>query len=46
MIRGDWDKSRVAVISGDDADHEPAHAGYVGNEDKAMLFRLQWQLAL
>ena len=32
--RGDWDKSRVAVISGGGSGHEPAHAGFVG---KGML---------
>ncbi|WP_234105244.1 dihydroxyacetone kinase subunit DhaK [Enterobacter kobei] len=31
---GDWDKSRVAVISGGGSGHEPAHAGFVG---KGML---------
>ncbi|WP_248725762.1 dihydroxyacetone kinase subunit DhaK [Enterobacter cloacae] len=30
----DWDKSRVAVISGGGSGHEPAHAGFVG---KGML---------
>ena len=34
VVRGGWDKSRVAVISGGGAGHEPAHAGYVG---KGML---------
>ncbi|EMH4163363.1 dihydroxyacetone kinase subunit DhaK [Pluralibacter gergoviae] len=34
IARGDWDKSRVAVISGGGAGHEPAHAGFVG---KGML---------
>ena len=30
VIRSNWDKSRVAVISGGGSGHEPAHAGYVG----------------
>lgn len=34
VIRSDWDKSRVAVISGGGSGHEPAHAGFVG---KGML---------
>jgi dihydroxyacetone kinase len=34
IARGDWDKSRVAVISGGGSGHEPAHAGFVG---KGML---------
>jgi dihydroxyacetone kinase len=34
ILRADWDKSKVAVISGGGAGHEPSHAGFVG---KAML---------
>lgn len=34
IARADWDKSRVAVISGGGSGHEPAHAGFVG---KGML---------
>lgn len=34
VIRKDWDKSKVAVISGGGSGHEPAHAGFVG---KGML---------
>lgn len=34
IARSDWDKSRVAVISGGGSGHEPAHAGFVG---KGML---------
>ncbi|WP_227136139.1 dihydroxyacetone kinase subunit DhaK [Kosakonia radicincitans] len=30
VARADWDKSRVAVISGGGSGHEPAHAGFVG----------------
>lgn len=30
VVRVDWDKSRVAVVSGGGAGHEPAHAGFVG----------------
>lgn len=30
VARSDWDKSRVAVISGGGSGHEPAHAGFVG----------------
>src|SRR5258705_10210012 len=30
VVRNDWDKSRVAIISGGGAGHEPAHAGFVG----------------
>ncbi|PZM16260.1 dihydroxyacetone kinase subunit DhaK [Rhizobium tubonense] len=34
ILRADWDKSKVAVISGGGAGHEPSHAGFVG---KSML---------
>ncbi|MCO6506792.1 MAG: dihydroxyacetone kinase subunit DhaK [Snodgrassella sp.] len=34
VMRNDWDKSRVAVISGGGSGHEPAHVGFVG---KGML---------
>lgn len=34
VARSDWDKSRVAVISGGGSGHEHAHAGFVG---KGML---------
>lgn len=34
VVRRDWDKRKVAVISGGGAGHEPAHAGFVG---KGML---------
>ncbi|MGB3317106.1 MAG: dihydroxyacetone kinase subunit DhaK, partial [Albidovulum sp.] len=30
VLRGDWDKSRVALVSGGGSGHEPAHAGFVG----------------
>ena len=30
VIRSDWDKSQVALISGGGSGHEPAHAGFVG----------------
>lgn len=30
VLRADWDKSKVAVISGGGAGHEPSHAGFVG----------------
>ncbi|MCX7561699.1 dihydroxyacetone kinase subunit DhaK [Sulfitobacter sp. F26204] len=30
VMRGDWDKSRVALVSGGGSGHEPAHAGFVG----------------
>ncbi len=30
VCRADWDKSRVALISGGGSGHEPAHAGFVG----------------
>lgn len=30
ICRSDWDKSRVALISGGGSGHEPAHAGFVG----------------
>ncbi|KIT15021.1 dihydroxyacetone kinase subunit DhaK [Jannaschia aquimarina] len=29
-IRADWDRSRVALVSGGGSGHEPAHAGFVG----------------
>lgn len=31
VVREDWDRSGVALISGGGAGHEPAHAGYVGD---------------
>ncbi|MDX8347338.1 dihydroxyacetone kinase subunit DhaK [Cognatiyoonia sp. IB215446] len=34
VFRSDWDKSKVALISGGGSGHEPAHAGFVG---KGML---------
>lgn len=34
VLRTDWDKSRVALISGGGSGHEPSHAGFVG---KGML---------
>jgi dihydroxyacetone kinase len=30
LVRADWDKSRVALVSGGGSGHEPAHAGFVG----------------
>jgi triose/dihydroxyacetone kinase / FAD-AMP lyase (cyclizing) len=34
VVRSDWDKSKVAIISGGGAGHEPAHIGFIG---KGML---------
>jgi len=30
VLRNDWDRSRVALVSGGGSGHEPAHAGFVG----------------
>lgn len=30
VVRADWDKSKVALVSGGGSGHEPAHVGYVG----------------
>lgn len=30
IVRADWDKSKVALVSGGGSGHEPAHAGFVG----------------
>ncbi|WON75335.1 dihydroxyacetone kinase subunit DhaK [Nitrosospira sp. Is2] len=30
VVRNDWDKSKVALISGGGSGHEPAHVGFVG----------------
>ena len=30
VVRADWDRDRVALVSGGGAGHEPAHAGFVG----------------
>ncbi|EKO3792830.1 dihydroxyacetone kinase subunit DhaK [Vibrio metschnikovii] len=30
VVRRDWDKSKVAIISGGGSGHEPAHVGFVG----------------
>lgn len=30
VLRREWDKSRVALVSGGGSGHEPAHAGFVG----------------
>ena len=34
VLRSDWDKSKVAMVSGGGSGHEPAHVGFVG---KGML---------
>jgi dihydroxyacetone kinase len=34
VVRADWDKSKVALVSGGGSGHEPSHAGFVG---KGML---------
>ncbi|MFZ5709395.1 MAG: dihydroxyacetone kinase subunit DhaK [Pseudomonadota bacterium] len=34
VVRTDWDRSRVALVSGGGSGHEPSHAGFVG---KGML---------
>jgi triose/dihydroxyacetone kinase / FAD-AMP lyase (cyclizing) len=31
VVRADWDRSKVAIVSGGGAGHEPAHAGFVGD---------------
>jgi len=31
VVRNDWDKSRVALVSGGGSGHEPSHAGFVGD---------------
>ncbi|OBQ95033.1 dihydroxyacetone kinase subunit DhaK [Mesorhizobium sp. AA23] len=30
VLRADWDKAKVSVVSGGGAGHEPSHAGFVG----------------
>ena len=30
VVRADWDKSKVALVSGGGSGHEPCHAGFVG----------------
>jgi len=30
VLRSDWDKSKVALVSGGGSGHEPSHAGFVG----------------
>ena len=30
VVRPDWDRSRVALVSGGGSGHEPSHAGFVG----------------
>jgi len=30
VVRKDWDRARVALVSGGGSGHEPAHAGFVG----------------
>ena len=30
VVRDDWDKSKVALVSGGGSGHEPAHVGFVG----------------
>ena len=34
IVRSDWDKGKVALVSGGGSGHEPAHAGFIG---KGML---------
>jgi dihydroxyacetone kinase len=31
VVRADWDRSKVAVLSGGGGGHEPTHAGFVGD---------------
>lgn len=31
VVRADWDRSRVALVSGGGSGHEPSHAGFVGH---------------
>ena len=31
VVRADWDKSKVALVSGGGSGHEPSHAGFVGH---------------
>jgi dihydroxyacetone kinase len=31
VVRADWDRSKVAIVSGGGAGHEPAHVGFVGD---------------
>ena len=31
IVRTDWDRAQVAIVSGGGAGHEPAHAGFVGD---------------
>ncbi|WFP76480.1 dihydroxyacetone kinase subunit DhaK [Mesorhizobium sp. WSM4906] len=30
VLRADWDKTKVSIVSGGGAGHEPSHAGFVG----------------
>src|ERR1700761_8432406 len=30
VVRANWDRSKVAIVSGGGSGHEPAHAGFVG----------------
>jgi dihydroxyacetone kinase len=30
VVRADWDREKVAIVSGGGSGHEPAHAGFVG----------------
>src|SRR5580704_5186804 len=30
VLRADWDRTKVAVVSGGGSGHEPAHAGFIG----------------
>ncbi|MFZ8942796.1 MAG: dihydroxyacetone kinase subunit DhaK, partial [Gemmobacter sp.] len=30
VVRTDWDRSKVALVSGGGSGHEPSHAGFVG----------------
>ena len=31
VVRADWDRSKVALVTGGGSGHEPAHAGFVGS---------------
>ena len=31
VVRSDWDRAKVAVVSGGCAGHEPSHVGFVGD---------------
>jgi len=42
VVRSNWDRSKVALVSGGGSGHEPAHAGFVGQGMLTWCSCCQW----